>query len=227
MPETNSAIFEAKRRARDYWDIDGLPALVAGAVAFLWGVLSLSGSWHLPLWTSALFIGLWFFWIFLLWKRKVALEWLKSRITYPRTGYAAPPGADPKPDPYKMISITSEPPVDPVVVKASTKALEFADFPFFLLLMLVLTDIGWPASVNRWLVPLACLWMALLFWRRNKKDLPWFEIAAAVIAGLASAILQARVDRFGIILLAFGTAGMAKGAMLLMRYLRHHPAPQT
>ncbi|HEY2393434.1 MAG TPA: hypothetical protein VGK22_19835 [Candidatus Angelobacter sp.] len=227
MPETNSAILEAKRRARDYWDIDGLPALVAGTVAFCWGVLTLSGSRHLPIWANVLFIALWFFGLFLLWKRKVALEWLKSRITYPRTGYVAPPEADPKPDPYKMISIISEPPVEPVVVKASTKALEFADFPFALLIMLLLTDIGWPVSVNRWLVPLACLWTALLFWRRNRKDPPWFEIAAAVIAGFANAILQVKVDRFGILLLVFGVTGMIKGTTLLVRYLRQHPAPQT
>ena len=39
MPETSSAILDAKRRARDYWDIDGLPALLAGAATVSYGVL--------------------------------------------------------------------------------------------------------------------------------------------------------------------------------------------
>jgi hypothetical protein len=46
MSETSTAILEARRRARDYWDIDGLPALRAGAIIVLWGVYWLSTGMH-------------------------------------------------------------------------------------------------------------------------------------------------------------------------------------
>jgi hypothetical protein len=46
MPETSTAILEAKRRARNYWDIDGLPALRAGVFIVLLGIFYLSAGMH-------------------------------------------------------------------------------------------------------------------------------------------------------------------------------------
>jgi hypothetical protein len=88
-----------------------------------------------------------------------------------------------------------------------------------LLFVLLFNDYGW-------IVCLACMASALIFWHRNQDDPPWFEIAGAAIAGLV--ILP--VDgprRFSVFLLVFGAAGMVKGATLLIRYLRRHPAPQA
>ena len=53
MSETSNAILEAKRRARDYWDIDGLPALLAGAATVSLGGLWLPTDIHLPRWWGA------------------------------------------------------------------------------------------------------------------------------------------------------------------------------
>ena len=222
MPETSNAILEAKRRARDYWDIDGLPALLAGATTVLFGV-----AW-LPTdrpWPGAAFV-LWLIAWFFLVESKGILEWLKSRITYPRTGYVAPPKVPPhgKRDPYTIISIIKEPgPNEPETLeegKASWKAL---DFPLFSLLLL-----WWFFSFNSWLASLACMATALWFWWRNKKDPPWFEIAGAIIAALLSAVLTVSDRRrFCIVLIVFGASGMVKGATLLIRYLRQHPAPQA
>jgi uncharacterized membrane protein HdeD (DUF308 family) len=86
----------------------------------------------------------------------------------------------------------------------------------------------WFFSFNSWLASLACLATALWFWWRNRKDPPWFEIAGAIIAAFLSAIVT--VDdrrRFCIVLIVFGASGVAKGATLLIRYLRQHPAPQA
>lgn len=222
MPETGNAILEARRRARDYWDIDGLPALLAGATTVLLGVILLptERSWSgaaLVLW-----LGAWF----LVAERKRTLEWLKSRITYPRTGYVAPPrvATHSKRDPYTSISIVKEPganePEPQIEGRANRRAL---DFPFFLLLLL-----WWFFSFNSWLASLASLATALWFWWRNLKDPPWFEIAGAIIAGVLSAILMVSDRRrFCIVLIVFGASGMVKGATLLVRYLRQHPAPQA
>jgi hypothetical protein len=224
MPETSNAILEARRRARDYWDIDGLPALMAGAATVSLGVLWLPTDNHLPWWWDAcLTLGL--FAVYFFAESKRALEWLKSRITYPRTGYVPPPqaGPDAKRDPYTIISIIEQEakePLAPVEGRASRKAL---DFPFLLFLLL-----WWFFSFSGWLASLACLATALWFWWRNKKDPPWFEIAGAAIAGLLSAILTVSDrSRFCIVLIVFGASSMAKGATLLIRYLLQHPAPQA
>jgi hypothetical protein len=227
MYETSNAVLEARRRARDYWDIDGLPALLAGATTVLVGIILLPPDSHRP-WSGAALV-LWLVAWFFLVESKGTLEWLKSRITYPRTGYVAPPQAAPnaKRDPYTIISITKVPEVEesmtPVDGRASRKALEFSDFPFFFLLVL-----WWFFSFNGWLASLACLAIALWFWWRNRKDPPWFEITGAAVAGLLSAILTVNDRRrFCIVLIVFGASGMVKGAALLIRYLRQHPAPRA
>lgn len=223
MPETSNAILEAKRRARDYWDIDGLPAILLGANTVLLGVLVwLPLDRHRSWWGVALVFGL--FALFFLSESKKTLEWLKGRITYPRTGYVAPPKADrdSKRDPYTIISIVKEPeakePEVPLEGRASRKAIQ--DFPLLLLLVLWLTN-------NVWLVFLACLATPLLLWRKHKDDPPWFEIAGEAIAGLVILPMDGSTRRFGVFLLVFGAAGMLKGATLLIRYLRQHPAPQA
>ncbi|MGZ4846149.1 MAG: hypothetical protein ACXV75_15685 [Candidatus Angelobacter sp.] len=217
MPETSNAILEAKRRARDYWDIDGLPALLAGATTVLLGVLWSAGR-HQSTWN---FLVLWFFLSLCVDSKKI-LKWLKSRITYPRTGYVAPPQADPvvERDPYTVISIIEEPvaPTDPVAGRASRRAIELEDFPLFLLML-------WVADIS-WLLALLCLAAALGLWHRYQDDPPWFEIAGAAIAGLLVLLVNGPRG-FGVFLVVFGTAGMVKGATLLIGYLRRHPAPQA
>ena len=227
MSETSNAILEARRRARDYWDIDGLPALLAGTATVSYGVLWLPTDHHLPRWWGVALLGL--FALLLLSESKRALEWLKSRITYPRTGYVPPPqaGPDAERDPYTIISIMKEPGaqelLEPLEGRASRRAFEFSDFPFFTLLLL-----WWFFSFNSWIASLSCLATALWFWWKNKKDPPWFEIAGAAIAGLLSAILTVSDrSRFCIVLIVFGASSMAKGATLLIRYLLQHPAPRA
>lgn len=225
MPETSNAVLEARRRARDYWDIDGLPALLAGATTVLFGVAWLPKDRP---WPGVAFV-LWLVaWIFLV-ESKGTLEWLKSRITYPRTGYVAPPKVPPhnKRDPYTIISIIKEPgtnePETQAEGRASRRALEFSDSPFLLLLVL-----WWLFSFNSRLAFLACMAIALWLWWRNKKDPPWFEIAGAIIAAVLSALLTVSDrQRFCIVLIVFGASGMVKGATLLIRYLRQHPVPQA
>jgi len=228
MPETSNAILEARRRARDYWDIDGLPALLAGAATVSFGVLFLPTDNHLPRWWgTGLTLGV--FAVYSFAESKRALEWLKSRITYPRTGYVPPPqaGPDAERDPYTIISIMKEPEAQellaPLEGRASRRAFEFSDFPIFTLLLL-----WWFFSFNSWIASLSCLATALWFWWKNKEDPPWFEIAGAAIAGLLSAILSVSDGRrFCIVLIVFGASGMVKGATLLVRYLRQHPAPRA
>ncbi|HEY2911872.1 MAG TPA: hypothetical protein VGK21_00805 [Candidatus Angelobacter sp.] len=225
MPETSNAILAARRRARDYWDIDGLPALVAGTTTVSVGVICSPLKIHGLGGALVLVLCAWFF----LTEGKGTLKWLKSRITYPRTGYVAPPQAyrDSEREPYTIISITKEPEAEeqlaPAEGRASRKALEFSDPPFFLLFIL-----WWFFSFSGWLASLTCLAIALRFWWKNMKDPPWFEIAGAAIAALLSAILTVSDRlRFSIVLVVFGISGMVKGTTLLIHYLRQHPAPQA
>jgi hypothetical protein len=219
MPETNTAILDAKRRARDYWDIDGLPALIAGATTVLLGFVWLDpgkdSGWDVS-WILCFFL-------FFCFDSKETVKWLKDRLTYPRTGYVAPPEED-APDsqcsPCTPVSIIKEPgdPVAPIVGKASRKAIGILNFPLLLVV--------WLFDDSGWIVCLACMASAFMFWHRNEDDPPWFEIAGSVIAGLVTLPVD-NSHRFGVFLLVFGATGIFKGATLLTRYLRQHPAPQA
>jgi hypothetical protein len=79
---------EIERRSKKYWNVDGLPELMMGLLWILWG-----GSWlfgeSLP--RGAAWNVYWMFTPALLALSGVASIWatkkLKTRITFPRTGY--------------------------------------------------------------------------------------------------------------------------------------------
>jgi hypothetical protein len=82
------------RRAAAYWFVDGLPDIVLGMTLLLFSALGL--WWCLQMRRPArrtqidfLFIvaGVLFFY----WKGRQAVDFLKSRLTYLRTGYVQPP----------------------------------------------------------------------------------------------------------------------------------------
>ncbi|HET7258809.1 MAG TPA: hypothetical protein VFI75_03750 [Candidatus Acidoferrum sp.] len=94
MPNQNLAVSDAEHRAWSYWFADGLPNLLGGVSCLL-----LSGAFLLLIRyrhthslrlvaIALLALGLA---MALLFRLRQSLEWLKARITYRRTGYAAPP----------------------------------------------------------------------------------------------------------------------------------------
>src|SRR6478736_7842102 len=105
MFEKESAINEVGFRAKEYWSSDGIPALVFGAayivlfleicawVGLLYLIPYLNRNW-LWLFNSALvafpvagFLSVVWFGL----RHEDIIEFVKSRTTYPRTGYVAPP----------------------------------------------------------------------------------------------------------------------------------------
>jgi len=86
MASSPAIIEQARSRARSYWRADGIPALVRGFQTMFWatGIYMLGHGSHSRFWQELVF------WLAICLDRGVVLS-LKSRITYPRTGYVAPP----------------------------------------------------------------------------------------------------------------------------------------
>jgi hypothetical protein len=84
----NPNVLEAEKRAQKYWIVDGLPELMMGLVWIVWGAAWLIGQ-GLP--RGAVANIYWTFTPLLLVVTGLAAVWatkrLKSRITFPRTGY--------------------------------------------------------------------------------------------------------------------------------------------
>lgn len=92
MSSTSSSLLHAEQRAWHYWFSDGLTNVVAGIGCLLLSFCLLYPP-HWPpsppaliAWTAAL----WLYGATVLRHRQI-VEWLKSRTTYPRTGYAQTP----------------------------------------------------------------------------------------------------------------------------------------
>jgi hypothetical protein len=100
MSEVASTTTEVRRHALDYWNADGLPTIFRAASYLLFGglyatlislfVVIRDAELGMVLFflglPAAAFAGAWF-----AYRSDDAVEWLKQRLTYPRTGYAAPP----------------------------------------------------------------------------------------------------------------------------------------
>ena len=88
----SSPLSLAEKRSWTYWFIDGSPQLLIGLAALLFGVyLICSTSSYANTTLSILALVSLCLYLLLLMRSTQILEWLKTRITYPHTGYTATP----------------------------------------------------------------------------------------------------------------------------------------
>jgi hypothetical protein len=211
----------AGRRAAAYWFLDGLPEiffgilyLVLGSVGLVWGFY-LENPW--VRW-SMVVVALAF--LLLCSKAPTILDYFKTRLTYPRTGYVRPP-ADMPDGRWHMITLRlASPPIDSNVTSLRLRTA----YAFLLASVLVPTD----PSAARWTVPalMALVAVAVYVWnRREAHPYSWQSALAIALAGLLSAGLEVRLDgRRYIPLLIGGLWLLAHGIPALVRYLRTYPA---
>ena len=93
------------RRAASYWFIDGLPDIVLGLTLFVFGATGFLWRIYAPHpWAYDLCLMFTGFLLFF-WKGRGIVDFLKSRVTYPRTGYAQPPAESERPDTLTILSL--------------------------------------------------------------------------------------------------------------------------
>jgi len=219
----NPAAAQAKspgRRAAAYWFSDGLPEAVFGLAYLTWGVLGM--AWSLRLagrWsrTAGVAASLAFF---LLWAfDRKALDWLKARLTYPRTGYVRPP-AEPKPPlPGENLSIMNAPPYDENVTWFRLATV----FVFWQVQMLV------DMFRQPWGVPVLMTAAAVVVYvlsRSEARPYSGWTVLPIAVAGVASAWLRMPADsRLYLPILIGGAWLLARGTWTMVHYLRAHPRP--
>jgi hypothetical protein len=87
----SSPLLTAERRASRYWFDDGLPTILVGTAYLLMAFFLLypreGSSTFAAIVSFAAVLG----YGMLILRQRQILDWLKSRIIYPRTGYVAPP----------------------------------------------------------------------------------------------------------------------------------------
>ncbi len=120
------------RRASSYWFVDGLPDIVfgltlllCGATAWLWRMYA-PHPWLYDFWLFAAAILL--FW----WKCRVILDFLKARLTYPRTGYVQPPADFHTHVSLTSLSLNAERPADENITYFMTRTVMVIFFTIYL-----------------------------------------------------------------------------------------------
>ena len=221
--DPNSSTTAAQHRARNYWFEDGLPTLVGGFGCVLYGLSLLFDHSLLGLLIVVLY-GV------ILLRSRPIIEWLKTRLTYPRTGYVTPPFS-PREELTPLVGrATLWPQPYPVLIAATASVQQGRKKRMILVLvMLVAAVLGTMFIASPWIYAAAGLDVALALWVMNGKDLrlSWIAIGGLPLIGLYMASLPPRgltpAHRLGYFLAASGLLIAADGAVALVRYLWRNP----
>jgi len=216
MPESRSSVFQAKLRAWQYWNIDGLPTLIMGVAFLLQGAGYLWDHHHPHSMLPVVFVvPSVVILIDQAISRKIA-GWLKARITYPRTGYVAPP-------PRTLHT-------DPALLSASElKQQRRTKWVWIFLPFFLAGSFYCSFMYGRWYFAVTAVILAVLMWVSTaKKKLPWYLPLPLVICGFLLTVLPTdRRDTQALGIVTFGVQMLFIGVISLARYLREHPAPQA
>jgi hypothetical protein len=235
MSSTLSPTLQAERRSWHYWFEDGLPSLLTSAGCLLIAFFMLYPRHHsnslgrtvLSL-TAAVLYG-----AILIFHRQI-LDWLKARITYPRTGYVSPPysAEDPAP-PLDLTTLSlqgadARPPEDAARLHADRKHRLW--FAIALTLVAIVPTMfvrsPWICSATGVLLA-AAMW----FGAKHEQRLSWIVLAGFPIVGFWMSIFLSPAiigpERVAYFLAGAGALFFLDGAVSLIRYLLRNPQPTS
>jgi len=231
MTQPLSPVVSAEQRAWSYWFADGLPTLTAGVGSLLIAFVLLYSRHRpaTPLTVATMLIALFLYGVVLL-RYKQVVEWLKSKFTYPRTGYvSAPYFAEDNTLPLDFTTLSlqgadARRPSDVERVRADRKRRTFL---VAALVLVVTTATMFIAS--RWICAVAGVVLAAALWLGARRDerLSWIVLLGFPFIGFyMTAFLFVRVsgpDRVAYFLAGGGVLFVLEGAWKLIQYLRSHP----
>ncbi len=213
------------RRAASYWFIDGLPEIVSGLAFALLGGLCLCSEWIRPLpWIERVWsLGVMLLLLAVLFggDRKVA-EYIKARVTYPRTGYVRPPvplGSALQSETTVSLGLGQQPPPDENVTAFREHTV------------VVLFLGGWAVNLiaRPWGLPLMMFAVAFALYALNRDgERPyrwWSTLFLPAAAFLCMGLDLPGALQRGLVFVIGGLWLSAHGAWTLYRYVRRNPRP--
>jgi hypothetical protein len=210
------------RRAAAYWFADGLPDIVFGTTLIIFGAAGALWQIFAPHhWVYDLCLMLAGFGLFY-WKESAVLNFLKSHVTYPRTGYVQPPDEAPAPAVLISLSLTPTPPADENVTYFLRRTVMMFWYIFYL---------SFSSDPPRWLAPLLMAVLAITLYAANRsseRPFRWWSTLILALTGLV--FLWVDVPRLlqpMISILLAGTWLLAHGVCALIHYLRVNPSART
>ena len=167
------------QRAASYWFVDGLPEIVYGLALLMIGASALLWRIYAPNpWMKFYFVFVAVGNIFLFWKGSEVLDFVKSHVTYPRTGYVQPPEESASPEPLITLSLRPGSPAGENVTSFGRRTVMVIWWSFF---------IAMPAPPGRWLVPIVMLALAATLYAMNlasERPYRWWSVVILALTGL-------------------------------------------
>lgn len=213
-------VLDAKNRARQYWLADGFASLVVGVGLFGFSLSNLfENLQHRHTFWSAIvsLIALAIYLLSLLRYREI-VEWLKIRVTYPRTGYVqAPPGGE---NPLLLLETRTP---------SSSREKMIRRFSSALLLVIGSSFFIFTTSASRWVWPIFGVTYAIPAWLCRKEGLfspiaiSFYLLIAAIFTVFPPPIALHR--DVGILTISIGM--LLDGAVRLLLYVRRNPIPKA
>ena len=205
------------RRAAAYWFSDGLPETVFGAALLIVGGLGIFWcSNDAGAWTTAVMVAAVCGFLLLFLYDRPALDFLKTRLTYPRTGYVRPP-EEPEPPSAEIISI----------LNPKRRDWNVTLFRRSTVYIFLVTSLWVHNAKDWWACPSLMTSAALGIYAFNRLQAHWYSwwsVLPIALAGWASLWLDLpRSSRQFLPLLIGGAWLLARGAWTLARYLRANP----
>ena len=218
------------RRAAAYWFADGLPEILSGlalvitaAMAFTWRIYAPKSSEEFD--RLIVFAGLI---LYFLVERRV-LDFLKSHVTYPRTGYVQPPEESQlRVQTLTVLSLRPDPPPKENVTFFHWRTVGLI---FWVLLYLEGITGDWGMAIILLMGIVLTPALAITLFAVNRRSEHPYRWWSALILGLTGLVfvwvdVPAPLQRPLPLLLAGGWL-LAQGACTLVHYLRANPYPRT
>ena len=234
MTQPHFPTHSAEQRSWAYWFADGLPTLTAGvgSLALAFFMLYSRHRPATPITIGVLLVAFFLYGAVLL-RYKQVVEWLKSKFTYPRTGYVSAPYFVEDPSlPVDFVTLSlqgadAQRPTDADRVRADRKKRAFIVGGPLLLMTIATMFIA-----NRWICAVAGVVLAGALWLGARKDerLSWIVLVGFPFIGFyMTAFLAVHVsgpDRVAYFLAGGGALFVLEGAWKLIHYLRLNPRPE-
>ena len=225
--DTSNPTEAAQHRAWNYWFEDGLPTLVGGFGCFLFGLSFIFDHSLFRLAPFALYVCI-------LLRNRPIIEWLKVRLTYPRTGYVTPPYSSqdelpPLPD-LAALSLQADP---ARTAKTASDRNDREKRMIMVLALLLPAVLGTMFIDHAWSYAAAGMALALALWIMNGKEfqLSWIAIGGIALVGLYMAVSPPEgltpAHRTGYFSAACGLLLVANGAVALAHYLWRNPVARV
>lgn len=214
------------QRAACYWFVDGLPEIVFSLNLLLFGGLVFSAKYvtH-PLGAILFVLFVCGFGLFI-WKYNAILLYLKSRITYPRTGYVQPPKELERQENLTILALQPAQLGDGNVTYFRKSLLNQV-----IMIFVSTCDFSDHSSPQRWVVPVKILALAGVVYGTSQypeRPFPWWSAALLALTGLPFFWLDISNHLQAVFpFLLTGLWLLAQGLWRLVSYLRENPLPRT